>query len=249
MPDVVSTSIADERGDPETEPSTASVEGAALAVRPSVRVRPRRSTGHGGLTAWPAVCSSCARIRSPGGGSRRSWIEPSTAIASRGPPSRSTIRSGAAPTARRRTATASGRGCSRTSPSTSSGRRRRHASWSVTAGSPRCRWRRRVRRAAGGRSSPRRGEHRPLHAVGTELIEELVAGARDALAAARADRPDRVPDRRPELGRAGGRADEPPLPGPVRPAPDPAPDRGGARRRRAVRHPRGRVPVLSPRPR
>lgn len=29
------------------------------------------------------------------------------------------------------------------------------------------------------------GEHRPLHAVGTELIEGLVAGARDALAAAR----------------------------------------------------------------
>ena len=32
-----------------------------------------------------------------------------------------------------------------------------------------------------------RGEHRPLHAVGTDLIEGLVAGARDALAAARDD--------------------------------------------------------------
>jgi UDPglucose--hexose-1-phosphate uridylyltransferase len=31
------------------------------------------------------------------------------------------------------------------------------------------------------------GEHRPLHAVGTELIEGLVAGARDALAEARDD--------------------------------------------------------------
>ena len=31
------------------------------------------------------------------------------------------------------------------------------------------------------------GEHRPLHAVGTELIEALVAGARDALAEARDD--------------------------------------------------------------
>ena len=31
------------------------------------------------------------------------------------------------------------------------------------------------------------GEHRPLHTVGTELIEGLVTGARDALAAARED--------------------------------------------------------------
>ena len=31
------------------------------------------------------------------------------------------------------------------------------------------------------------GEHRPLHAVGTDLIEGLVAGARDALATARDD--------------------------------------------------------------
>jgi UDPglucose--hexose-1-phosphate uridylyltransferase len=31
------------------------------------------------------------------------------------------------------------------------------------------------------------GEHRPLHAVGSEIIEELVAGARDAIATARRD--------------------------------------------------------------
>ncbi len=61
--------------------------------------------------------------------------------------------------------------------------------------------------------------------------------------------PDRLPPGRPELGRAGRRADQPPVPRPVRPAPDPAPDRRGDGRRGPLRHPRGRVPVLPPRPR
>ena len=92
------------------------------------------------------------------------------------------------------------------------------------------------------------GEHRPLHAVGNEMIEALVGGARDALAEARATRPDRLPPGRPELGGPGGRPDQPPVPRPVRPAPDPAPDRRGDGRRRPVRHPGGGVPVLPARP-
>ena len=93
------------------------------------------------------------------------------------------------------------------------------------------------------------GEHRPLHAVGNQVIEALLTGARDALADARATGPDRVPDGRPELGRPGGRPDQPPVPGPLRPAPDPASHRRGARRRSALRHPRGGVPVLPAGPR
>ena len=64
-----------------------------------------------------------------------------------------------------------------------------------------------------------------------------------------AGRPDAAPPGRPELGRPGGRAHEPPVLRPVRPAPDPAPDRGGAGRRGAVPDPRGRVPVLPARAR
>ena len=61
--------------------------------------------------------------------------------------------------------------------------------------------------------------------------------------------PDRLPPGRPELGRPGRRADQPPVPRPVRPAADPAPDRRGDGRRGPLRDPRGGVPVLPPRPR
>ena len=47
-------------------------------------------------------------------------------------------------------------------------------------------------------------------------------------------RPDRVPAGRPELGRPGRRPNQPPLPGPLRPAADPAPRRRGDRRGRAL---------------
>ena len=93
------------------------------------------------------------------------------------------------------------------------------------------------------------GEHRPLHAVGNEVDRGAVAAPAMRWPTARDDRPDRLPAGRPELGRPGGRADEPPLPRPVRPAPDPASGRRGAGRRGALRHPRGRVPVLPARPR
>ena len=72
----------------------------------------------------------------------------------------------------------------------------------------------------------------------------MVASARDAVAAARSGEPDGLPPGRPELGRAGRRPDEPPLLRVLRPAPDPAPDRGGARRRRPLRDPGRGVPVL-----
>ena len=81
-------------------------------------------------------------------------------------------------------------------------RRPRPASSIATTGSPRSRWRRRARPARWRTVIAPDGEHRPLHAVGTDLIEGLVAGARDALAAAPRRPADRVPDGRPELGRA-----------------------------------------------
>ena len=227
-------------------PTTASVERAArhLRRRPRRRSSARRWPGS---DAWRPASSSCARTRSPAGGSRPSSIVPSIATVSRAPPSPSTTTSSAAPTARRPRATGSASGCSRTSPSTSSGPATTRAS--STAGSARSRSPRRARRGAGGRSSRRRGEHRPLHAVGNEMIEALVGRRPEALAEARATGPDRLPPGRPELGRAGRRADQPPVPRPVRPAPDPAPDRRGDRWRGAVRDPRGRVPVLPARPR
>ena len=121
------------------------------------------------ITGWWVATSSTA---------------PSTATGSRAPPSRSTTTSSAAPTARRRTATGSACGCSRTSRSTSSGPARTPAS--STAGSPRSRSPRRARRAAGARSSRRPASIGALHAVGNEMIEAMVAAARDALAEARA---------------------------------------------------------------
>ena len=92
-------------------------------------------------------------------------------------------------------------------------------------------------------------EHRPLHAVGSSIIEGLLAAVprRDRRGAS--GRPDPAPPGRAELGRPGRRADQPPVLRPLRPAPDPAPDRRGARRRRAVPDPRGRVPVLPARAR
>ena len=59
----------------------------------------------------------------------------------------------------------------------------------------------------------------------------------------------RVPAGRPELGRAGRRPHESPLHRPLRPAPDPPPHRGGDGRRGALRHPRGRLPLVPPRAR
>ena len=103
--------------------------------------------------------------------------------------------------------------------------------------------------AAGGRSSRRPASTGRSTPSATRSSRASSASARDAIAEARGGRPDRLPPGRPELGRAGRRADQPPVPRPVRPAPDPAPDRRGAGRRGALRHPRGRVPVLPPRPR
>ncbi len=106
-------------------------------------------------------------------------------------------------------------------------------------------------RAAGAWSTvvapPR--EHRPLHAVGSEVIEGLLQRCRDEIGAAAPGGADAAPPGRPELGGAGGRADEPPVLRPLRPAPDPAPDRRGAGRRGALPDPRGRVPVLPARAR
>ena len=97
------------------------------------------------------------------------------------------------------------------------------------------------RAAARAPAAPRRRHRRS--------IGELLAACADGDRRRRDGRADRLPPGRPELGRPGRRPDEPPLPRPVRPAPDPASDRRGARRRGAVRHPRGRVPVVPARPR
>ena len=93
------------------------------------------------------------------------------------------------------------------------------------------------------------GEHRPLHAVGSRDDRGAAGRCRDEIVAARTAGPHAVPPGRPELGRAGRRPDQPPVLRPVRPAADPAPDRGGAGRRGAVPDPGGRVPVLPARPR
>ena len=177
MPGVISTSIARELGRPDAAPTTASVERAARHLRPvpSPPRSARRSTADGLTGHGAPACSSCARTRSPAGGSRRSSTAPSTATGSRAPPSRSTTDCSAARNCRRPRATASGSGCSRTSRSTSSGtddeareldrdglaqvalaQARATGSWRTIVAPP--------------------GEHRPLHAVGTELIEALVGG-------------------------------------------------------------------------
>ena len=93
------------------------------------------------------------------------------------------------------------------------------------------------------------GEHRPLHAVGNRVIEALLRApatrSRTRATTAQTEYLTVVQN----WGAQAGRPDQPPVPRPLRPAPDPAPHRRGARRRGAVRHPRGGVPVLPARPR
>ena len=224
------------------------IEGAPRSRPPSPRPRSTRSTDPRrgrGLTCRPG-CSSCARTRSPAGGSRRSSIAPSTATGSPGPPSRWTIGCSAARTARRRPATGCASGCSRTSRSTWSGPTTTPAS--STADLAQVALAQARASGTGGPSSRRPGSIAPS----TPSATTSSRGSSPAPATRwprRATRPDRLPAGRPELGRAGRRADQPPVPRPVRPAADPAPHRRGARRRRALRDPRGRVPVLPPRPR
>ena len=132
------------------------------------------------------------------------------------------------------------RGCSRTSRSTSSAPRRRRASW--TARSCRSRWHRRGPRAAGGRSSRRRASIGRSTPSGPTSSRDLLAGCRDAIADARAAGTTDYLQVVQNWGAPGRRADEPPLPRPLRPAPGAASRRGGAGRRRAVRDPRGECP-------
>ena len=247
MPGVTSTSIARELRRCRRHADDGLGGARRRASSPTAFAAALGAPLDGVLSAWPPASSSCARTRSPAGGSRRSSTAPSTATGSRAPPSRSTTACSAARTARPRTATASASGCSRTSRSTSSGtdddareldrglgqvalaQARATGSWRTIVAPP--------------------GEHRPLHAVGNEMIEALVGGGpRRARRGARG-RPDRLPPGRPELGRPGGRPDEPPVPRPVRPAPGPAPDRRGDGRRGPLRDPRRGVPVLPARPR
>ena len=192
MPGVVSTSIA---------------RGARRAA--TRRRRPRRSSAPAALFArdlrgqpldarWRVAGLARRRpdvagrpLRAPQGphhglvgrDDRRSCVPPRPLRARGGACRR---RRSAAATARTRPATACAPGCSRTSRSTSSAPTARRAS-STDHGRPGRARPGAGHRAAGGRSSRRRGEHRPLHAVGSELIEGLIAGARDALAEARDD--------------------------------------------------------------
>ena len=76
----------------------------------------------------------------------------------------------------------------------------RRASSIATTASPRCRSPRPARPAAGGRSSRRPASTGRCTPSARTLIEALVAGARDALAEARGDRPDRVPARSSRTG-------------------------------------------------
>ena len=252
MPGVISTSIAIERGDPDERPTTSSVEGAAFLfaarLRRGHRRAPRRSSPADGHVR--AASSSCARTRSPAGGSRRSSTAPSIATGSRGRPSPWTTTSGAARTAPPRPAT----GVAHPDAQGLRVPRRRHRGGGTRArpgARPRAGVDRRrpARPAAGGRSSPHRASIGRSTRSGPSSSRRLVTGARDALAAARDTGQTAYVTVVQNWGEPGRRPDEPPVPGPVRPAPDPASHRRGAGRRRAVRHPRGRVPVLPARAR
>ena len=106
---------------PEPTPATtASVERAGRHLRARPSPPSLGAPLAGVLRRWPPVCSSCARTRSPAGGSRRSSTAPSTATGSRAPPSRSTTACRLRELLDARAATASASGCSRTSRSTSS---------------------------------------------------------------------------------------------------------------------------------
>ena len=153
-------------------------------LRRGARRRARRAARRGPDATWPPVCSSCARTRSPAGGSRRSSTAPSTATGSRVPPSRSTTTSSAAPTARRPRATGSGSGCSRTSRSTSSAPATTRAS--SIAVSPRSRSPRLAPRGAGGRSSRRPVSIGRSTPSATRSSRRSSGRGRDALAEARA---------------------------------------------------------------
>ena len=94
-----------------------------------------------------------------------------------------------------------------------------------------------------------RGHHETLAESRRRSSFEMLARARDAIDGARGRSQTRVPPGRPELGRAGGRLtdhlcldfyDLPQIPHRI------GEELGGAAR---YRHPRGRVPVLPPRPR
>ena len=145
------------------------------------------------LTGWPPACSSCARTRSPAGGSRPSSTGRSIATASGWPRRRSTT-AATARTAASRPATGSACGRSRTSPSTSSGPRTRPVASSAT--SPRSRS---SRPASSGSwrtvvAPPR--EHRPLQAVGERDRR------RDAPDLPRRRSPRRRPPARPPTSRS-----------------------------------------------
>ncbi len=237
-------------GRPDEPPATASVERAAgiFAARASPAGRSPGRLDGGSLTRMAAGLFELRKDAITGW-----WV--ATIVDrtfhrdrfARSPRRRSTT-AATARTAGSPPATASASGPSRTSRSTSSAPRRRLAS--STGRSPRSRIAK--ARAAGSWRTvvapPRRAPAAPRRRQrdrSSELLRALPGRDRR-----RADgRPDRLPPGRPELGRPGRRPDEPPVPRPLRPAPDPAPDRRGARRRRPVRHPRGRVPVLPARPR
>ena len=251
MPGVASTSIARELGRTDAPRRPRPSKRAARIFAPAFAARHRRAPR---VRSRTDAIDGERPVRAPQGPDhglvgrhdRRSGVPPRSV--------RPGGRAGRRPTVRlrqlRRTrATASARGCSRTSRSTSSAPTARHASSTgprprpglAGAGAG-------DRHLADGHRAARRASAAPRgrHASSSRRSS---TGARDALADAARRPPDRVPHGRPELGRPGRRADEPPVPRPVRPAADPAPDRRGAGRCRAVRDPRGGVPVLPARPR
>ena len=252
------TSIARELGwtGTDAEPSTESGGRGRTTLQRRVRASAGgspadgRGCGRSGLSEpWPAASSSCGATTSPAGGSRPSSIASSTVPASRyrpaacprpTRPARTADRAHRARlAARAEAARLHGRGGQPHDALPRGGDGRdgdgepRSAAWASSATS-----------APGRRSRRRSRHHAPLADESRAIVIAMLHWrASDRSGAAREAR-HAGPPGRPELGRAGRREDEPPLPRPLRPAAHPPPHRGGARWRGALRHPRGRLPVV-----
>ena len=270
MPGLASASIASELGRRDQRPSTESVARAAAAFAPSfadgsgpswmascsrTRIPPPSAPPWSG---WPARCP-----RERGGVTD----EPGPVRAAQGRHHRLVGRDDRGPDVRARTVRGAGaarRRSGRLLQLPPAGRRRdppAHAQGLSRSRSPaprrkpmrgRAPWRRSRSRTPGPRARGRRSWRRPANTGHSTPRHRHDRGAPGPLPGRDQRRPGRQPDAaragRPELGRPGRCPDQPPVLRSLRPAADPAPDRGGAGRRGALPHPGRRVPVLPARP-
>ena len=238
MPGVISTSIASGARPPDRTAVDRRGRDRRRDLRPSLRPAPWRGAGRraAGLTArWPPACSSCVVTRSPAGGLRRSSIAPSIATGSPGRPPAvdqedgcQNCREPAGDGVRLRIlkdfafhvvgTEAEARQLDRSLAQVAIEQARASGSWRTVVAPP--------------------GEHRPLQAVGDELIGAMLRVCRDAIAeASRAGQTAYLQVVQNWGAQAGARTG-PPVPRPVRPAPGAASRRRGDRRGGPLRDPR-----------